>query len=80
MSSHSVWLIVTRSSDYKLTVRSPNYWAGNSSYGAVFMIINTSNETADIAFDLTENWAIRAGRQYHVRDMWAHANCGVAVR
>jgi alpha-galactosidase len=58
----------------------PAYWAGNSSYGAVFMIINTLDEPQTMFFDLTENWAVRAGRQYTVRDMWAHEDVGIAVR
>lgn len=58
----------------------PGYWAGNSSYGAVFMIINTADFAQTLSFDLTENWAVRAGRQYRVRDMWAHSDVGVAVR
>ncbi|KFY98616.1 hypothetical protein V498_01375 [Pseudogymnoascus sp. VKM F-4517 (FW-2822)] len=58
----------------------PGFWAGTSSYGPVFMIINTLNETQEVSFDLTENWAIRAGRQYMVRDMWLHEDVGVAVR
>ncbi|KFY31763.1 hypothetical protein V493_00845 [Pseudogymnoascus sp. VKM F-4281 (FW-2241)] len=58
----------------------PGFWAGASSYGPVFMIINTLNETQEIFFDLTENWAVRAGRQYKVRDMWLHEDVGVAVR
>ncbi|KAK4551726.1 hypothetical protein LTR86_010962 [Recurvomyces mirabilis] len=58
----------------------PPYWGGNSSYGAVFMIINYENTEQELGFNLTENWAIRAGRQYQVRDMWAHKNCGIAVR
>ena len=58
----------------------PPYWAGNSSYGAVFMIINTMSYTQKMGFNLTENWAIRAGRQYNVRDMWKHADIGIAVR
>jgi len=58
----------------------PPYWAGNSSYGAVFMLINFEDTTQEMGFNLTENWAVRAGRQYHVRDMWAHEDCGIAVR
>ncbi|KAL5346434.1 hypothetical protein ACLOAV_008705 [Pseudogymnoascus australis] len=58
----------------------PGFWAGTSSYGPVFMIINTLNETQEVSFDLTENWAVRAGRQYKVRDMWLHEDVGVAVR
>jgi len=44
------------------------------------MIINTLNSTQKMGFNLTENWAIRAGRQYKVRDMWKHEHVGVAVR
>jgi alpha-galactosidase len=44
------------------------------------MIINTLNETQTISFDLTENWAVRAGRQYKVRDMWLHKDVGIAIR
>jgi alpha-galactosidase len=58
----------------------PGYWAGNSSWGPVFMIINTANETKELSFDLTENWAVRAGRQYMVRDLWEHQDVGIAVR
>ncbi|KAI6137300.1 hypothetical protein F5141DRAFT_1080370 [Pisolithus sp. B1] len=31
-------------------------------------------------FNLTESPWIRAGRQYFVRDLWAHSNNGTAVR
>ena len=65
--------------DYSAT-NPPPYWAGNSSWGPVFMIINTANKTQTMAFNLTENWAIRAGHQYTVRDMWAHKDVGIAVR
>jgi alpha-galactosidase len=58
----------------------PPYWAGTSFKGEVFMIINTLNVTQAYSFDLTENWAIRAGRQYKVRDMWLHKDVGIAVR
>jgi len=44
------------------------------------MIINTGDATARMGFNLTENWAVRAGRQYKVRDMWAHRDLGIAVR
>lgn len=27
-----------------------------------------------------ENWAIRAGRQYNVRDLWKHEHVGIAIR
>ena len=56
------------------------YWTGNSSYGVVFMILNTQDTTATMFFNLTESWAIRAGRQYQVYDMWSHSDVGVAVR
>jgi len=44
------------------------------------MIINTLNESQELSFDLTENWAVRAGRQYMVRDLWLHKDVGIAVR
>ena len=56
------------------------YWTGNSSYGVVFMVINTLDTEGDIFFNLTESWAIRAGRQYSVYDMWSHTHNGTAVR
>ncbi|MCJ1385008.1 hypothetical protein MMC17_008126 [Xylographa soralifera] len=56
------------------------YWSGNSSYGVVFMVLNTQNSTEQMFFNLTESWAIRAGRQYSVYDMWSHRNNGTAVR
>lgn len=56
------------------------YWSGNSSYGAVFMILNTQDVAATMSFNLTESWAIRAGRQYKVYDMWSHTHNGTAVR
>lgn len=58
----------------------PPFWAGNSSYGAVFMVLNTLDEEQTMGFNLTENWAVRAGRQYAVRDMWKHEWIGTAVR
>lgn len=56
------------------------YWSGQTKDGVVFMLLNTLNETASMSFNLTESWAIRAGRQYHVRDLWAHTDNGTAVR
>ncbi|KAI9712428.1 MAG: hypothetical protein M1820_001641 [Bogoriella megaspora] len=56
------------------------YWSGNSSYGVVFMILNTQDQPATMFFNLTESWAIRAGRQYSVYDMWSHTDNGTAVR
>lgn len=53
---------------------------GNSSYGQIFMIINTMDQRQTMGFNLTENWAIRAGRKYNVRDLWKHEHVGVAVR
>lgn len=41
----------------------PPYWAGNSSYGPVFMMINTQETTQEMGFNLTENWAVRARRR-----------------
>lgn len=48
------------------------YWGGNSSYGAVFMLINSQDESQDMFFTLTENYAVRAGIKYRVYDMWTH--------
>lgn len=56
------------------------YWTGNSSYGVVFMILNTLDKPQDMFFNLTESWAIRAGRVYTVYDMWSHTNNGTAMR
>ncbi|KAK5735317.1 hypothetical protein LTS12_026501 [Elasticomyces elasticus] len=56
------------------------YWSGNSSYGVIFMILNTQDSPQSMFFNLTESWAIRAGRQYSVYDMWEHKHTGVAVR
>lgn len=44
------------------------------------MLLNTLDEEAPMFFNLTESWAIRAGRQYSVRDLWAHTDNGTAVR
>ena len=56
------------------------YWSGNSSYGVVFMILNTQDQQADMFFNLTESWAIRVGRKYNVYDMWAHKHIGTFIR
>ncbi|KAK4109354.1 glycoside hydrolase family 27 protein [Canariomyces notabilis] len=56
------------------------YWTGNSSYGVVFMVLNTANARREMSFDLAESWAIRAGRAYNVYDMWSHTNNGTVVR
>ena len=56
------------------------YWSGNSSYGVVFMILNTESTPATMFFNLTESWAIRDGRQYAVYDMWSHTHNGTAIR
>ncbi|KAK3318879.1 glycoside hydrolase superfamily [Apodospora peruviana] len=56
------------------------YWTGNSSYGVVFMVLNTYDEPRKMSFNLTESWAIRAGREYSVYDMWSHTRNGTAVR
>ncbi|KAJ3781549.1 glycoside hydrolase [Lentinula aff. detonsa] len=56
------------------------YYSGPSENGTVFMLLNTLNETSDMFFNLTESPWIRAGRQYSVRDLWAHTDNGTAVR
>ncbi|RDL40054.1 Alpha-galactosidase [Venustampulla echinocandica] len=56
------------------------YWTGNSSYGVVFMLLNTLDEPQNMFFNLTESWAIRAGRVYSVYDMWSHTENGTALR
>lgn len=56
------------------------YWSGNSSYGVVIMLLNTLDTEQEMFFNLTESWALRAGRQYTVYDMWSHSEVGVAVR
>lgn len=56
------------------------YWSGNSSYGVVFMVLNSQDTEAQMFFNLTESWAIRAGRRYSVYDMWSHTDNGTAVR
>jgi len=58
----------------------PNYWAGNSTWGPIFMLINTADTDQTMTFNLTENWAVRAGREYVVRDLWAHRDVGTALR
>ncbi|KAK0951805.1 hypothetical protein LTS16_026353 [Friedmanniomyces endolithicus] len=42
-------------------------------------MVDYDNEQ-DMGINLTENWAVRAGRQYIVRDMRKHEHVGVAVR
>ncbi|KAH0346152.1 hypothetical protein KCU83_g7539, partial [Aureobasidium melanogenum] len=67
--------------DYVSNVSFPaQYWSGNSSYGVVFMILNTQESAQEMFFNLTESWAIRAGRQYTVYDMWQHKDIGIAIR
>jgi len=56
------------------------YWSGNSSYGVVIMLLNVQDTPQEMSFALVESWALRAGRQYQVYDMWQHINLGVAVR
>ncbi|KAG6377410.1 glycoside hydrolase family 27 protein [Boletus reticuloceps] len=56
------------------------FWSGPSENGTVFMLINTLDEPADMFFNLTESPWIRAGREYSVRDIWAHTNNGTVVR
>lgn len=67
--------------DYTSNATHPaEYWSGNSSYGAVFMILNVQDSRQHMFFNLTESWAIRAGRQYSVYDLWKHEDVGIAVR
>ncbi|KAG6906304.1 hypothetical protein DXG01_014673 [Tephrocybe rancida] len=56
------------------------YWSGSSKFGTVVMLLNTLAEPATLFFNLTESPWIRAGRQYSVRDMWAHTDNGTTVR
>ncbi|OCH87614.1 glycoside hydrolase [Obba rivulosa] len=56
------------------------FWSGPSQNGTVFMLLNTLDEPASMFFNLTESPWIRAGRQYSVRDLWAHTDNGTAVR
>ncbi|KAL2178186.1 glycoside hydrolase family 27 protein [Thermothelomyces heterothallicus CBS 202.75] len=56
------------------------YWTGNSSYSVVFMVLNTLDEPRHMSFNLTESWAIRAGRLYSVYDLWTHTDNGTAYR
>ncbi|OCH87607.1 glycoside hydrolase family 27 protein [Obba rivulosa] len=56
------------------------YWSGESENGTVVMLINTLDEPQDMTFKLTESPWVRAGRQYSVRDLWAHTDNGTAVR
>ena len=67
--------------DYTSNASHPaEYWSGNSSYGLVFMVLNSQDQPATMFFNLTESWAARAGRQYDVYDMWSHTHNGTAVR
>ncbi|KAF2803972.1 glycoside hydrolase [Mytilinidion resinicola] len=56
----------------------PDY-SGPSSYGTVFMIMNTEDVPATMFFNLTESWDIRAGRVYSVYDMWSHKHTGTVL-
>ncbi|KAJ7082358.1 glycoside hydrolase family 27 protein [Mycena belliarum] len=67
--------------DWTFDVKSPaQYWSGESQNGTVFMLLNVLDEPADMFFNLTESPWIRAGRQYHIRDLWSHTDNGTAVR
>ncbi|KAG9197770.1 hypothetical protein G6514_001050 [Epicoccum nigrum] len=67
--------------DYVSNATHPaQYWSGNSSYGVVFMLLNTLDTPQDMFFNLTESWAIRSGRLYDVYDMWTHTHNGTALR
>ncbi|KAF9478960.1 glycoside hydrolase [Pholiota conissans] len=56
------------------------YWSGQSQNGTIFMLLNTLDTPADMFFRLVESPWIRAGRQYSVRDLWAHTDNGTAIR
>ncbi|KAL5492791.1 hypothetical protein ACEPAI_4239 [Sanghuangporus weigelae] len=56
------------------------YWSGPTQHGTAVMLLNTLDEPTDMFFNLTESPWIRAGRQYSVRDLWAHTDNGTAVR
>ncbi|KDQ12125.1 glycoside hydrolase family 27 protein [Botryobasidium botryosum FD-172 SS1] len=56
------------------------YWSGRTQNGTVVMMLNTLNKQATMSFNLTETPWLRSGRQYSVRDLWAHTNNGTAVR
>ncbi|GLB45186.1 putative alpha galactosidase A [Lyophyllum shimeji] len=56
------------------------YWSGESQNGTVFMLLNVLDHPADMYFNLTESFWIRAGRQYSVRDLWTHTDNGTAIR
>jgi len=56
------------------------YWSGETQHGPVVMLINVLDHPADMFFSLTESPWIRAGRQYHIRDLWTHTHNGTVVR
>ncbi|KAF2648755.1 glycoside hydrolase family 27 protein [Lophiostoma macrostomum CBS 122681] len=67
--------------DYVSNATHPaQFWSGNSSYGVVFMLLNTLDTQQDMFVNLTESWAIRAGRLYDVFDMWTHTRNGTVMR
>lgn len=67
--------------DYSFNATHPaEYWSGNSSYGVVFMVLNSQDTAKQMNFNLTESRAVRAGRQYSVYDRLTNENAGVAVR
>ncbi|EIM88748.1 glycoside hydrolase family 27 protein [Stereum hirsutum FP-91666 SS1] len=67
--------------DWTSNVTHPaQYWSGKTQNGTVIMLLNTLDEPADMFFNLTESPWIRAGRQYHVRDLWTHTLNGTALR
>ncbi|KAF8875061.1 glycoside hydrolase [Infundibulicybe gibba] len=57
------------------------YWSGPTQDGTCLCWwLNTLDTPSTLFFNLTESPFIRAGRQYSVRDLWAHTNNGTAVR
>ncbi|TDL16139.1 glycoside hydrolase [Rickenella mellea] len=56
------------------------YWSGPTQDGTVIMLLNTLDTPTDMSFNLTQSPWLRAGRQYKIRDLWAHTDNGTAVR
>ncbi|KAB5590844.1 hypothetical protein CTheo_5713 [Ceratobasidium theobromae] len=68
-------------SDWSFNATHPaEYWSGRSQNGTVIMMLNSLNKPAVMSFNLTETPWLRAGRQYAIRDLWAHTNNGTVVR
>lgn len=57
----------------------PPYWAGNSTKGPIFMIINTLNETQTMGFNLTENCTLVV-YHLHLPKLCLHSFQGLFVQ